>query len=661
MAKTYSHPHFEISVADHSIYTPLYREILPAHLPIFFMKAQQGVTNVPIYVKDSNAFTKIFGDGTLDNNSVYYSRESLFLSGLFQRQGAFIVRLAPEDAATGSVVLQLKVQQTAVPMYQTNADGAFVYDEETGKKIPVIDSSTGEQVKEDGVALTWSTRSLTEQEDFDSLKPTTIQGADGSYTVYPILALKATSAGAFANEIGVKLFVDLDDLDTTLAERVNSIPYSIGFVRKTYGQDTVSPILSGWNNQFESFVAKPGQVNSQTASNVSFAEVLEDNFKDLPFNIHLYDENIEAVGKLVQAVEPDDDTISEDPFMVNLCEAYNINGIPMQHVLITENSVRLYDSTINYMAGGADGDISDANIEKLTVQYLNDLIYPAIRDQARYPFNTIYDTGVSLNTKYAFIKFLGVRDDFRLYLSTQDCSAARWNTQAEDYSAGSALFAKALLQPESTVKGTECFRVDIYQQSIHLNDLAYRKFVPMTYDIMLKKSRYASTPTVTGQPAGLPASEITIAKSVNWTPSEPDLKQKSWDSGLNYAQYFDMTGIHWPAMRTVYKYDTSVLSNSLFADVVVYIKQLARYNWSRFTGIEGPFSSIKAAAETALSNDINGLTGGRYACTVTYDQTEEEAKIGYISHCDIDIVGDPQTRIFKYNINCYRSGYTEEA
>lgn len=665
MAKTYTHPHWEISVIDKSIYTPLVREELPSLLPIFFMRAQQGPTGVPVYVSGSNAATTKFGDGTFDSSTKYYSREALFLNGLFARQGAFIVRMASSDAKYGSVVLEVKVKKTQVKQYERDVNGQFVLDEETGDKLPLRNEATGEQLTEPGLELTWNIRPLALDKDHPesvtNLKPTTYGEGENAYTVYPILAVKADSVGAFANDIGIKLFADIDNVDDTLATNLGSFPYSFGIVKKTYGQDTVSAILSSWNNQFETFVAKPNQIDSRVERSVSFDEVIEDNYRDLPFSVQLYSENIATIGAMIQEVEPDDTTLT-DPYLVNIFEPYNIEDVPMPHVVLGEDSVRLNSDRICYLQGGADGQIDDEAIEALTRQYLNDLVYPAIRDQARYPFSAIFDTGVSLETKEAFIKFLGVRDDFRLYLSTQNANLGRYNTQAEDYSSGSALFAKCLLQPESSVKGTECCRADIYQQSGKLADSTYRGIVPFTYDIMLKKSRYASTGTISGQPAGLPNSEVNVFKEWNWTPSDPDLKQKSWDSGLNYAQHYDMTGIHWPAMRTVYRYDTSVLSNSLFADVVTYIKHLARYNWSRYVGVEAPFATIKANAEESLANDINGLLAGRYTTTVEYSQSEEEAKIGYMAHCDISITGDPQTRVWKYNIICYRSGYeTEEA
>lgn len=176
----------------------------------------------------------------------------------------------------------------------------------------------------------------------------------------------------------------------------------------------------------------------------------------------------------------------------------------------------------------------------------------------------------------------------------------------------------------------------------------------------MKKSRFLSTTTITGQAAGLPYSEITVFKDWNWTPCQADHKQKSWDSGLNYFQYYDMTSVHWPAMRTVYRYDTSVLSNALFTDVVVFCKHIARYNWSRFAGVEMEFNRLAARATAALSNDLNAMLNGFYRFDVAFNQSEEEAKIGYISHCTINLWGVPQQRVWKIDIVCGREGYNPD-
>ena len=694
MAKVYTYPHWEINVIDNSIYTPLARETLPLSRPIFFMRAQSGLTGVPQWCNDYTSAVAKYGEGTFDQSTKYFSREALYLTNLFARQGAFIVRLAEGNTSnTGSLVLELTVKNKRIKQYQKDDNGQWIYEidnegnavlDESGNRVrvPVTDTN-GAEVTENGYELKWSIRPLKlvdtnsvvggaavgtatagDESDFtpetiSGLKPVTYGTGDEAYTVYPILAVKATSVGAYANDIGVKLFTDTENFDDTLATNLGAMPYTFGLVKKTYGQDTVSAIRTNLGDNVTDFIAKPDQVDSRTARQVSFNDVIGNYYDDLPVEIKLYDENIETIGELIQNVEIDDATLVS-PWAVNLAEPYNINGEPYSHVVMSEDSdaINLNESRILYLSGGADGSIDDSTIETLTRQYLKDLVYPEILDQPRYPFTHIIDTGVSIETKYAFINFLGVHDAFKLILSTQDANLDRFNTKAEDLSTGSALYAKCLLQPESVIKGTEVCRAEIYQQAGYLATGTYKGIVPSTYDIMSKKSQYASTQRITGIPAGLPSSEIDVFKQWNWTPCDADVKQKSWDSGLNYFQHFDMTGVHWPAMRTVYRYDTSVLSSASFTDAVVYTKHIARYNWSKYAGVEVDFNSIKSRATADLTADLSYMLNGTYGSSVVFEQSEEEAKIGYISHAIITLVGHPQQRVWKIDIECNRSGYS---
>lgn len=177
---------------------------------------------------------------------------------------------------------------------------------------------------------------------------------------------------------------------------------------------------------------------------------------------------------------------------------------------------------------------------------------------------------------------------------------------------------------------------------------------------MLKKSQYQSTTAITGQAAGLPNAAIDTFNEWNWAASDPDRKQQSWDSGLNYIQYYDQTGIHWPAMRTVYRYDTSVLTSALYTDVVVYCKHILRYNWARYAGVELPFETLSARATTSVTNDLSAMLNGMFQFDVTFSQSEEEAAIGYIAHCTIRLWGNPQQRVWKIDIECYRNGYSPD-
>ena len=355
MTKTYTFPHWETKVIDKSIYTPLVREELPLFRPIFFLRTQQGPAGVPVWTATYEEAKNTFGEGTFDFDTKYFSREALYLRELFSRQGAFLVRMVPDDADFGSLVLELRVKKVQVPQYERDDNGQFILDANTNERIPLMDSQSGAQVVEDGVELKWTMRPMVltgdHVESVSNIKPTTYGTGDNEYTVYPILVCKATSTGAFANDTGVKFFVDLDDIDESLSDNVGALPYSFGAVKKTYGQDTVSPIYSTNDFQFETFVCKPDATDDRVAKDYSFDKILANYYTDkLPWDIKLYVDNIETISKIIQEIEPEDDTLY-DPFMVNLCEPYNLYGVPMPHVVMSteDDAINLNDTTILYL------------------------------------------------------------------------------------------------------------------------------------------------------------------------------------------------------------------------------------------------------------------------------------------------------------------------
>ncbi len=86
---------------------------------------------------------------------------------------------------------------------------------------------------------------------------------------------------------------------------------------------------------------------------------------------------------------------------------------------------------------------------------------------------------------------------------------------------------------------------------------------------------------------------------------------------------------------------------------------------TKYKRVEIEFNILAARAANALSNDLATMLGGTFKFSVAFAQSEEEAKIGYISHATIQLWGNPQQRVWKIDIECYRTGFdptkTEEA
>jgi hypothetical protein len=244
------------------------------------------------------------------------------------------------------------------------------------------------------------------------------------------------------------------------------------------------------------------------------------------------------------------------------------------------------------------------------------------------------------------IDFMGIRDDVKIMLSTQSVYNEP-NTKAEDQSSGSYLRGRALLHPESFIYGTMACRVTIQQQCGYLTELSnYTKLVPTTLDNLTKKGKWQGATYMKGKPKGLPHSAMTVLKDINWIPVTSDFKQQSWDNALNYAQYYDMTSLHYPDVISIYPYLTSLLSDDIFTDMLVYIKHIVRYQWAKFAGVDDPISQLIGSIKESVGKDIYGKLGNYLRAEVNPYQTELDAELGYALTVEIPVYGTIPNRVW---------------
>ena len=659
MAKLLPYPHYVINVDDQSRYDDaVAEEYLGLHVPMFFGKYAKGTANTPVWCPDTNTLFRIFGKEWTDNSTEYFTEETFFIESNFSRQGGFITRLVPDDAKTASILLEAHVTTgIEVPMYERNQYGTVVKDD-NGDPIPLLDSSN-QPVTEPGVRIKWTKRVINSETEsrVRSIKPTTTNNSDGSVTtVYPVLAVVTDSAGAYGNSTGFRFYYDPDNQQSDRMATNKALQFTFAAMQIDYTNNTPTYIRNRWNNAGTDFMIKPLQFDNKVMQNLSYQEVIENNYipdkpSELPYTLYFFEEYVSDIGKLIQAVETNDTRIADDPYMVNIFSLTNLDDLQYYHVEVDDSEGAIFFSknyTI-YLEGGDDGSTDRASYEEMIRQFLEMKTFPRLKDKFKFPLTHLYDTGYSNVTKEALITFLGERDDVRVELSTQDVYNET-NNESEDQSIGLYLRTRALMQVESTIKGTDCCRCAIYAHCGKLYDSRYTGMVPTTLDILQKRCRYQSTSYISGEPKARPKSEVTIYKYLNWTAYDEDNKALFWDSGINYIQHYDRTGIFWPDLRTVYTSDTSVLSEWTFVDAIVYTKHFIRKSWTYFTGSTDPVVELFTAIEKRINTYLHDAFNGRYGLRVKAWRSEEDAKLGYLVRVTIYITGRNSSRVWEADI-----------
>ena len=361
------------------------------------------------------------------------------------------------------------------------------------------------------------------------------------------------------------------------------------------------------------------------------------------------------------ALENDPDVAS----MVNTGTTILTNGVG---VFVPGSTVPVY------LAGGDDGKIEDWNIasyieayvrsaENQTQEYLN--------DYARCPFNSFMDTGVPLSTKKAYLDMLDVRDSLVVNLSTQVTWKAQkkvgsqlvpfypaLNTRYEDESIGSALRAYAWLMKEDIENGTECCRAVIFTASGKRSDYKIGNgWIPATLFIAMQKARFLNKGFIDQEVKELPNSSVDCFTEVSWVAFSEDTKARCWNNGLNYLQYYDMTHYHYASVRSVYRYDTSILSDAGVVDAICFLKDECRREWARWAGSTRKAAELNKRIDEGLQARFSYVLNGKYEATPKTYQTDLDMKLGYARHVDVNFTAPGQNRVWKVTIECNRENF----
>lgn len=370
----------------------------------------------------------------------------------------------------------------------------------------------------------------------------------------------------------------------------------------------------------------------------------------------------------------------EIPYFATACVDLDDSDVRADARILSSDFVFIPAQSVPiYLGGGDDGDISDFAIEKYirgqikagqggTQEYLLD--YP------RCPFNMVYDTGVSLKTKKAYIDMMSFRDNVVVNVATQTTWLTATgeipaingefpNNRSDDESIGASLRSYAWLMREDVNNGTEACRCKIFLHAGRID--GFDGWVPATLWIAMKDAQYLNLDHIDQEPAGLPNSAVECFTEVSWRAGTADTQSRCWNAGLNYWQSYDKdtadgaARLHYAALRTVYRYETSVLVDSGVVNALVFSKDIVRKSWAKFAGVKMWSAELNARITKDLTQRLSYMLNGRYTAEVNVYQNDEDVKLGYTRHVDIILTSPATNRVWQTTIICRREGYDPNA
>ena len=644
----YRHPFNEIQVLDQSASKSTSQPAYPLHMPIFPIRAAKG-RETPYWCTGTQAIEE-YGEETFDKYEKFYRSEQYYLTNaVFPNQPSWVMRMVSKDAKPASLVIEIQLtKDIGVIQYKRNDEGEFVLDE-NGDKIPELDEAN-EPIKEVGCSLKFTKRALTDEElKTENVKSQTYAIGDAEYTSYPFVMFVDKSKGAAGNRDGFQMYYDYSSQVDDIIDSVNALLYSFTPVTQPYNSNVPSVVKDIYNGNVNQMTLKPNTIDPYTERRLYVGDALARLYTNittkvnmLPYTVKFFDDNIKLISETIAKYEVNNPELVDNPYMVNILSLTDEYDKPYYHTVLDETGndfIQMNSLFTHYLEGGEDGDLSDEAFEDAWRNVMRLVKYPELVNNYRFPITHLYDIGYSINTSYAMLDFMAKQKRCKVVLAAQDINRHLYSMD-EAASLGAALRARAAITPESVYYGTSAMRATIFGQSGYVNDTTIKTIIPATYWSAERRSMYHGGTSMQGTWSKWPSNMIDIYREFNFIPDTPDQREVLWDGATNYFQAATMTQNFFPSIRSIYKDQSSILSDDEFTDACVYLMAICDRVWVYHVGRKDvPFAKLKSDIETDIVRLSYIAFGDTYTVDATVYVTEGDVERKDSLHIDTVLTG----------------------
>ncbi len=660
---------------------------VPQHCPKFYFYAQKGpITPV---LTGGNNMVNIYGKDSFDLRKKYANHATVFINGVNATGNLMMMqRLVPDDAGPNATInLSLDVLPTTVNQYQRNSDGS-IYLSSVGQPV-VTGTTTGFKIKwvlsYNAASAPLGTLAVNTGTQTDPTTGLTSQ-------LYPIFQFEVGSPGNYGNNCAIRLWaptlISDPDMDTNILINNRAYPIYLSVYKRPNSRTAPTAVETLTGDDRVTSVYAPGIIDSLTDQLIYVQDNFIQSYQSLnnpnqPVtygdfgSMYTYQSNIDTLltqffNTEVPFITTYTDFTSnpEDMYMFNMISGLNSNGAPYTTLQLVDDSdsVRLTNYANVYAQGGSDGTMSDPLFDQLVQQAVSDYGNPnsPLLDLATNVESIMYDSGFSLATKQAMTNFIAIRKDTFLCLSTFTSfnDGGQQLTESEENSIAIALRTQLQMYPESSYFGTPVMRAMIVGRNGKLLNSPWTNRVPLLYEVAVKSARYmgaADGAWTSGFDFDMaPGNVINSMYDINITFVSAQNRNNDWDVGLNWVQAFDIQSYFFPALKTVYDNDTSVLNSYFTALAIGQLNKVAHSAWRQFTGVSHLDNAELADAVNQFVNDnTQGRFDERFVIVPDTLFTEMDILRGYSWTLPIKIYAPNMKTVMTTYVQAYRiSDYT---
>jgi len=148
-----------------------------------------------------------------------------------------------------------------------------------------------------------------------------------------------------------------------------------------------------------------------------------------------------------------------------------------------------------------------------------------------------------------------------------------------------------------------------------------------------------------------PNNRVSLMTDINVTYQASNVYNDSWDAGIMWVQHDDDKTTFFPAFRTVYPDDTSVLTSYITMICACYIERVCESTWRKLVG-NGKLTDDEFIEESdrILSQELNGKFDNRFKIAVRTYYTSTDEILGYRWSTDVEFYANNMKTVGLYTI-----------
>ena len=177
-------------------------------------------------------------------------------------------------------------------------------------------------------------------------------------------------------------------------------------------------------------------------------------------------------------------------------------------------------------------------------------------------------------------------------------------------------------------------RAMIIGRSGRVRNSQYRDRLPLTYEIAVKSAKYMGAGDGRWKNGfhfdGAPGSVLDSMYDINITWVSESVRNRNWDVGLNWVQRYDLKSFFFPALKTVYDNDTSVLNSYITAMAICQLNKVAHAVWREFSGVSHLTNGqLVDRVNSSVRDKVRNKFDGRFVIEPNATVTEMDALLGF--------------------------------